>query len=177
MLTMVTAAVTLFYLSAIPVHVAFYMCIDTDYQFGLGVSIFEPRFAIRRSLKQNTGLKPPKLPEKLHPADILSSIRTVLKHIRIERIRMDGIFGSSDAAATALICGGISAINCSLSGMSKGIVHLNLQPDFSADRLRIDLSGMISLRAGHIMIAALLGAIQYGSRRFKAWTSIPSKAL
>jgi len=177
MLTMVAAAVTLFYLSAIPVHVSFFLRVGVDTRFGLGISIFEPRLAFRRSLKQNAGLKPPKLTEKLHPADILSSIRTMLKHLRIERICLDGIFGSGDAAVTALVCGGISSIHCALHGMQKGIVHLNLQPDFSADRLRVDLSGMISLRAGHIMIAALLGAIQYGSRRFKAWTSIPSRAL
>ena len=177
MLTMVTAAVTIFYLTSIPVHIAFQLRIGADSRFGLGVSIFEPRFARRHALDEGATFKPPKLPKKLHPLDALSAAKTVLAHIKIDRVRLDGVFGSDDAAVTALVCGGVSSLSCALrSALGRG-VRLNLQPDFSSSSLRVELSGMISMRAGHIMIAALLGAFQYGSRRFKEWTSIPSKAL
>ena len=59
--------------------------------------------------------------------------------------------------------------------MGKKIL-IGLRPDFSCSRLHADLSGMISIRIGHIMIAALHGAYQYGLRRLKKWTSIPLKA-
>lgn len=177
MLPMVTAAVTLFYLTAIPVHIAFRLRAGPDSRLGLGISIFESRFAMRHALRENTGFKTPKPRKKIHPLDALDAAKTVLKHIKIDQIRLDGIFGASDAAVTALVCGGVSSMSCALRCALGRNINLNLQPDFSSDRLRIDLTGMISMRAGHIMIAALLGAFQYGSRRFKAWTSIPSKAL
>lgn len=176
LLPMVTAAVMLFYLSAIPVHIAFQLHTGADRRFKVGISIFEPRFAMRHALTAGEAFKPPKLPKKLHLSDALVSAKTVLRHIKIDLFRLDGVFGTDDAAVTALVCGGVSSMGCALQCILGRGVRIHLQPDFSSDRLRVDMTGMISMRAGHIMIAALLGAFQYGSRRFKEWTSIPSKA-
>lgn len=180
-LSMVTAAVTLLYLSAIPIHIALRLRIGADSFFGLGVSAFEPRFALRQSLeKRRFGSRSPAFLRKLNGPDALKSgfqsFKYASRHIRIERILLNGSFGSHDAALTALVCGGASAIGCALRGSFKRRVHISLRPDFSADSLRAELVGMISMRVGHIMLAALLGAFQYGSRRLKKWTSIPSKA-
>lgn len=176
MVPMVAAAVTLFYLTAIPVHIAFRLRLGAENSFRLGVSIFERRFALRRARDENSTVKPPKLPKNLHPLDALSAMKTALRHIKIDDVRLDGCFGTDDAAVTALVCGGISSLGYALSCALGREIRLNLRPDFSSDRLRAELTGMISMRAGHIIVAALLGAFQYGSRRFKEWTSIPLKA-
>ena len=169
MLAMVAAAVLLFYAAAIPVHIAFRLQTDADVPFRFGISLFVPRRPLK-SVRQNK--KRFRFPIKLHPADAFFAAKTALRQLKIDRITLSGEFGSGDAAATALICGSISAIGCMICKRAA----LRLTPDFSADRLRVDLTGMISLRAGHIMTAALLGAFQYGLRRFKAWTGIPLKA-
>jgi len=180
-LSMVTAAVTLFYLSAIPIHIALRLRVGADCFFGFGVSAFEPRFALRQSLeRQRFSKRPHPLFKKLNGPDALKSslqsFKYASKHIRIERILLNGSFGSHDAALTALVCGSASAIGCALGSSFKRRVHISLQPDFNTDSLRAELVGMISMRVGHIMLAALLGAFQYGSRRLKKWTGIPLKA-
>ena len=78
--------------------------------------------------------------------------------------------------ALALRRGGVRSIGHALRCATGRSVRLSLTPVFSADRLQAELSGMISLRAGHIMLAALLGVFEYASGRISQWTSIPSKA-
>ena len=173
MLALISAAITAFYLAAIPVHIAVQLRIGADNHFGLGVSLFEPRFALQKAMHK---IKIRTKPQKLYLPDALSSLKNVLHHIHIDRISLNGHLGTNDAAATAMFCGSISSLCCALQCSLGKRIHLNLYPDFSSDRLQIELTGMISLRAGHIIAAALLGAFQYGSRRFKAWTDIPSKA-
>ena len=169
MLAIVASLTILFYLSAIPVHITFWLQIGAETRHGIGISIFEPRFLLKLPPEKR---KNPKPSPKLHPADALSAAKAALHHIRIDRFRLHGSFGTSDAAVTALICGAVSAVSC----IAPPNTNLCLQPDFSCSRLQLDLTGMISMRAGHIMTAALLGAFQYGFRRFKAWISIPLKA-
>ncbi len=166
-LPLVTAAVTLFYLSAIPIHIALRLSADG---FGVGISAFEPRFARRHALqpRKSGGT----LPKSLSPRDILE----IVKKLKIDSIVLRGVFGCDDAAVTALVCGGISSLAGALRGILGPNVRISVQPDFSANGMRAELTGMISIRAGHIMLAALHGAYQIGSRRFKQWTSIPLKA-
>lgn len=180
-LSMVTAAVTLFYLSAIPIHIAFRLQIGSHIFFGLGVSVFESRFALQHSLKpQSLRGKRPHFLKKMNKPDALKSalhsIKFAVSHIQIDRIQLEGTFGSDDAALTALVCGGAMAFGNSLRCISGREVRFRLTPDFSGGPIRTELVGMISMRVGHIMLAALLGAYQYGSRRLKEWTSIPLKA-
>ena len=180
MLPLIAAAVSLFYFSAVPIHIAVRLHIDQSSFFGVGISVFEPRFAIRQSArKRQPSAKTPSALSVFSKAVSLRSglsfLKTILRHVRIESVHLDGSFGSGDAALTALICGGASALGCAFCAGRKA--HLSIRPDFTADMLRAELSGMICVRAGHIMLAALLGAFQYGSRRIRKWTSIPSKAL
>lgn len=181
-LPMVTAAVTLFYLSAIPIHIAIRLRLGADSFFSFGVSAFEPRYALHQSTeKKRRQLRLPSFAQKLNAPDAIRSglraARYAAEHIKIERIRLNGSFGSHDAALTALVCGGAASIGCALLSTSGRKISISLRPDFSADCLRAELVGMISMRVGHIMLAALLGAFQYGSRRLKKWTSIPLRAL
>lgn len=180
-LPMVTAAVTLFYLSAIPIHIAVRIRLGADSFFGFGISAFETKFALRQSLapKHPGGRLPPFLKKMDWPDALKSGLRSLkylAEHIKIERLRLDGSFGSDDAALTALVCGSAAAVGSALGCTLGRRVRVSLQPDFSADSLRAELVGMISVRVGHIMLAALLGAYQYGSRRLKEWTSIPLRA-
>lgn len=174
MVSTVAAAVTLFYLSAIPVHIAFRISIGADSRFSVGISLFEPHFALRHTVRPN--LKARRLKNE-HPLDKLKSALSALKRLKPECIRLGGVFGSDSAALTALVCGGANALGCSLPGAARNRVKISIQPDFSSDRLRMELTGMISVRAGHIMTAALFGALQYGSRRLKQWTGTLLKAL
>lgn len=174
MLPMMTAAVTLFYFSAVPIHIAFRLRIGKDSFFGFGISVFEPRFALRQSCKKRKFFHKP--PSSHRKPSRLGLLKSILKHVRIEQIRLDGSIGVCDAALTALLCGSASALACAFCGKNGRSARVSLQPDFAANTLHADLSGMIRVRAGHIMLATLLGAFQYGSRRIQKWTSIPSKA-
>lgn len=180
-LPMVTAAVTLFYLGAIPLHIVFRLRIGSKNFFGLGISAFEPRFALRQSLEsRQLGGHTSGIFKKLNTPDAVRSglrtLRYAAKHIRMERICLDGRFGSHDAALTALVCGSATALGNALCCATGREIRFGLQPDFSDGSVRMELVGMISVRVGHIMLAALLGAFQYGSRRFKQWTDTPLKA-
>lgn len=180
-LPVVTAAVTIFYLGAIPLHIALRLRIGTEPFFGFGVSAFESRFALRQSLeKRHFGGHAPAVFKNLNTLDALKcglrALRYAAEHVRMERICLEGRFGSDDAALTALVCGSATALGNALRCATGHEIRFALQPDFGDGPVRAELVGMISIRVGHIMLAALLGAFQYGSRRFKKWTDIPSKA-
>lgn len=174
------AAVALFYLGAIPVQFAFCLHLDHTLQFGTGVAIFEPRFARRRAM-QAPPKERPRPSASLENRDVSLLIRAgfralkhLLHHLPSRGLMLDGTLGTSDAAVTAMVCGGVNSLGCALRAAN--VARLNLRPDFSADHVRAEVTGMISAPAGHIMLAALLGAYEYGTGRFNTWKSIPSKA-
>jgi len=171
-LPLVTSAIALFYLSAIPVRIAFRLRTGTAPHFGVGVSLFEARFARAGALTQ---FRKTSSPKKLPPKELLRSARYLLRHT--DELRIDGVFGAGDAALTALVCGAVSSAGHAFTAASRRAVIFALRPDFSCERLRVDASGIVSLRAGHIILAALLGAYDYATGRFQQWTSTPSKAL
>ena len=57
-----------------------------------------------------------------------------------------------DAAATALLCGGITALLQCLPARSK---RVRLTPDFSSDQIALHFSGMLRARSGQIILAML----------------------
>lgn len=157
-------------LGALPVRFAFRVTIDGQLAAGFGVSVLSRRAARRRSEKKRMRRTAKPDPDRLFAA--LRALRHAAAHINMEEIRLEGVIGTGDAASTALICGFIQT----LGSIPGGVVSVRLNPDFSGKILRAQLTGMITARAGHIMTAALLGAFQYGLRRLKKWTGIPSKA-
>ncbi len=180
-LPMITAAVTLFYLGAVPIHIAVRLNLGQNSGLRIGFSVFEPRFALRHAARLPSGaFHPPARIQNMDPALLLKSavkaIKYALEHIHVDRIDLHGVFGSDDAALTALVCGCASAISCALRSSTGRNVRIRLNPDFSGGPVRAELTGMISVRVGHIMLAALLGAYQYGSRRLKTWTGTPLRA-
>ena len=171
-LPLVTTLVALFYLGAVPVQIA--VRYKSGRGFGVGIAPFEGRFALRRALKPMK--MPEKTPEDFDLSAIIRGGRYLLRHIRMESIRLTGSFGSDDAALTALVCGGVNSLGYACRARS-GKILINLRPDFNASALCADVSGMISVRIGHIIFAALLSIIEYASGRLKPWTNTPSKAL
>ena len=172
------AAVLAFYLAAIPVKIAAIVEISSGVGFGAGLALFENRFARRRALRRALG-KIPHLPWKKLEIDAkkLVMLRTLrrgarhlFKHARIEQLRLQGSIGTNDAARTALICGFANAAGDALRSVVRSCaVSIRLQPDFSNAQLQARLCGMISLRLGHIMLAAILILFEYGNGRIQQW--------
>ena len=177
-LPLTVTAVALFYLSAIPIQIAFFLRYDGALRFGAGFSAFEPRRARRRARtappKKQSAAKKWKHPIALLRAALKALFR-LSRHLKLLSLTIDGTVGLSDAAATALICGAANSLDAALFAVTRR-ARVSLRPDFAAASAHAELSGMISLRVGHIMLAALLGAWEYGLGRLKTWKSIPSKA-
>lgn len=179
-LPLTVTAVALFYLSAIPIQIAFSLRYDGALRFGAGFSAFEPRRARRRA--RTASPKKQSAAKKWTPKHPIALLRATLKaffslsrHLKLLSLTMDGTVGLSDAAATALICGAANSLDAALFAVTHR-ARVSLRPDFAAASAHAELSGMISLSVGHIMLAALLGAWEYGLGRLKTWKSIPSKA-
>lgn len=144
---------------------------------------FRPSSRAGRVGGRETPLRKNRLqPKKWTPKHPIALLRAALKaffslsrHLKLLSLTMDGTIGLSDAAATALICGAANSLDAALFAVAKR-ARVSLRPDFAAASAHAELSGMISLRAGHIMLAALLGAWEYGLGRLKTWKSIPLKA-
>ena len=171
-LPLVTTAVALFYLGAVPLRIVMYLHLGQKTRFGLAIAPFEARFARKIALKRQSGQKKPPLflrNMRLLPSlkAILRAARFLFRHIRLDRVEMNGAFGTDDAAATAWICGGLYALGTTIGCATRKPILLNVRPDFSGGALHADLNGMISVRVGHIILAALLGAYEYVAWRLK----------
>lgn len=154
-------AVFLIYLLAIPVSIA----IVVDGEMRIGAALFLPGAALRNAQPIRSGRKKRgKPPLSL----IVRAGCAALKRLRPMEIRITGQLGLDDAAATALACGLFSALN------ALPRTHVSIQPDFSARRLI--LSGILSARAGNLILAALSGAGTILTGRKRTWKSIRSKA-
>jgi len=165
-----------FYAAAVPLKFALVVHICARPGFGAAASPFENRFALRSALLRARGEKKP-LPWKKAEIDLEKSCvlpaawaagRYLLRHARLEKLHARGRVSTGDAARTALICGCANALEAALSPFAAAeAVQLRLEPDFSAGHSDVQLCGMISVRLGHIICAALIGAYQYASRRIK----------
>ena len=172
------AAVFAFYLAAIPIKIAAIVEISSGVGFGAGLALFENRFACKRALRRALG-KIPHLPWKKFEMDagklaMLRALRRgagyLMRHTCLEQIRLRGVIGTSDAAKTALICGLANAAGNALRpALRRGTVSICLQPDFSQAQMQVRLYGIISLRLGHIMLAAIFTLFQYGNGRIQQW--------
>lgn len=157
-------AAFLFYFNAIPVKFALTLSISSGVRFGAGASVFEGRFALRGALRRARREKVRKSPKRKKPSvaqlrALLKAARYLVKHMRIERLRAEGRVCAGDAAQTALLCGCAHALEGALSPLAlPGAVRFSLAPDFSGSASDVTLSGMVSLRLGHIMLAALIAA-------------------
>lgn len=166
----------LFYFNAVPVKFAFMLRLSSGAGFGAGVSAFEGRFAVRRARQRALGEKK-RLPWKRAERDVdraailpavLAAGRYLLRHLHLDALRASGRVSTPDAAKTALLCGCASALEAALAPCAQSsLVRLRLEPDFSGAGSDVTLCGMVSLRLGHIMLAALIGARHFLIRRIQ----------
>ncbi len=158
-------ATFLFYFNAIPVKLALLLRVTGTTSVGTGVAIFEGRFAASKSLykKEHKAALAPKI--KLLPS-LAKALFYLLRHLKLEQLEAHGKISLSKASQTALICGCTHMLEGALSPfVPANAVHLDLTPDFSSGHSDFALQCMISLRTGHIILAALLGVWHYAYRR------------
>ena len=166
---------TLVYLCAIPLHVAVFFHTENGIKVSAGFSLFEKRFAQKRAYRRLTKDNS-KHPKDAHafPYHARLLIRILLR-LRYGRIYVHGSFSTGDAAHTALIMGSINAIEYALRPFIPHM-YLNISPNFNASISYARFDGMISLRSGQIILAAISGAMKNTGRRIAKWINIPSKA-
>ena len=162
----------LFYCTAIPVKFAFMLRINGHTDFGAGLAIFEGRYALKSARSRALGMKP-NLPWRKTEMELRRALpaalhagRYLLRHTHLEKLQAAGQFSLGDAARTALAWGFIHSLQGMLLPFAPpGSLQFSLQPDFSAGGSDAWCSGMVSVPAGHIIIAALIGAWHYLKRR------------
>ncbi len=102
-------------------------------------------------------------------------LRELLKHARVERLRLRAELGAKDdAALTALGCGGAQQLYAFLFALCRRsnprLVYASaVRPAFGRDALSLRLSCMAAFRLGHIMEAALYAAHRRGKGAKKTW--------
>ena len=129
---MVAVLEALFYLCSIPVKLAVKL---DGFKAGTQLSVFGTR------LKKGGGKGPD-----------VTRVLKVLRRIRFERLEVRGRICMGDAAATALLCGGMTAALKCLPARRK---RVNLTPDFTSDHITLHLNGMLRARSGQIILAML----------------------
>lgn len=139
------------YLSAVPVCAALWVSTEGGLRAGVGLGLFERRFAYRRAQSNSEALDKGK-PKRGKNGGIARGL-TLLRCLRVDAVSLRGHLGLGDAAATALACGALQALAASL-GARASRVELAVAPDFSGDGLSAELRGMIRARAGQIILAA-----------------------
>lgn len=166
-----------FYLANIPLKCALVFTSHPQAAIGRGVAIFEGRFALRRALRRKKVGGRFSLPDPVLLRPTLGAAKYLLRRIHIERLCLRGIVSTDDAASTAILAG-LGNLISSASFPFGGIVLVELYPDFSARGSDVELTGMIAAKLGHIILAALIFAFEYGKERYQKWKAgIPLRAL
>ena len=143
----VAALEALFYLCAIPVHLA--VRVD-GLRVGAGLAAFERRYARRRA---EVELAAP--PGQGGSAPDYRRILQLLKRLRIERVELTGRVALGDAAATAILCGMIGGLSRAFRGRVRRM-RVDVRPDFASERVAVEMTGMIRARSGQIILAAIM---------------------
>ena len=149
-----------------PLKVAF--CARAGERVGAAVGLFPfaggvaLRMARARAGRRN---RPRREPKKRPDARLLLAIgRRLLARVRVEELRAQGELGLADAAATALAAGLLQALLRAAGATLRARVVFAVRPDFQGRRLAGELAGIASLRVGHIIAAALMGAWEHYRR-------------
>lgn len=145
-MNIVAALEALFYLMSIPIHLAVRL---NGVRVGSGLSAFDRRGALRRA---GAALEAGRRPDQGGP-DAGRALK-VLGRLSIDRAELTGRVALGDAAATALLCGGITGLARTLAGRVDRL-RVDVRPDFGARTAAVELRGMIRARSGQIILATL----------------------
>lgn len=173
-----TAAAALFYALNLPIRFAFTLNIGDENLLRVGVGLFQARYIIEKRFELS-GEKARATYQKVNQNRSgsvmragLGSARHFIRHARFPDARMSIRLGVGDAALTALICGTFQILLQALN--MSGVIRLpaRVTPDFSHQRLTLSAGGMVHVRLGHIIGAALVFVRELVSGRIKQWTDI-----
>lgn len=165
MLVALAAALTaMFYAVQIPIQVAFCARAGEKAGAALGVRPFAGNLALRAARKRLGKARRRKRGKKPPLKLIWAIARRLLPHVRLEQVSVRGEVGLRDAAATAIFAGAAAALTRAIGAAAGARVTVRVQPDFQGERLRGEVFGIISLRVGHIMLAACGGILENSGR-------------
>ena len=163
----------LFYLWMTPVHVAVYLQAGDGFRVSSGSALFEKRFARKRALSGGGRRR-----SKGRSASSFGRVKMILRTssaLSGAGIVLRGRFSAGDAAGTAVLSGMIGTVEAALRVFIPK-TQFALTPDFASSRSYAEIYGMISLRSGQIIHAALSGAFKNTNRRISQWISTRLKA-
>ncbi len=138
--------------------------------FGVSVGFFIHTGAIQRAQKFASGIQKKK--SRTGRRIRREIVSYLFKHTSIERIFVTGVVSFEDAMHTALCWGAINA----LSRIKPLRIQNDARPDFALGYTNMEITGILSVPAGHIMIAAFKHASIAVRERFNLWTSTRLKA-
>ena len=157
-----------FYLAAVPVKFVFIVQIAARPAFAMGASIFEGGLAGRRAARSlhRSSHRSRCFPAISNKTSIFRAavkmLAYLLRKLRVEKLQIQGRIGTDDAARTALICASAYSLESALVPLlPRSRIQLHPEADFTSGMSDVMLLGMFSLRAGHIITAALIGAWNY----------------
>lgn len=131
-----------------------------------------PRTAERVAFSSERPKPKPKKKKSGHGSkaeNLVEAILYVFKR-KSTRVRVSARVQTGDAYATALLCGFLHAAGGALR------IPLRAEAGFSSDRAHIALRGMIRVKIGNIVMAALLHFARTKRRRLAQWKESPLKA-
>ena len=166
MRTLVIALAAAALLLCAPLKVAF--CARAGERVGAAVGLFPFAGGVAlRMARARAGRRkrPRREPKKRPDALLLIAVgRRLLARVRVEELRAQGELGLADAAATALAVGLLQAFLRAVGAASGARVVLRVRPRFQERSLRGEAAGIVSLRVGHIVLAALGGICERNRR-------------
>ena len=123
-------------------------------KFGVGVGVFEGRFAAERAEKKIAypGKKPKKkMTSRRLKAAARGAVR-LLTRGRLEHVTARLLIGTGDAARTAAVCGGAIALaNALRLNASSG--RVDIRPDFSGSALEGEIRITVTVTVGGLIMA------------------------
>ena len=110
-----------------------------------------------------------------HPPPLKNALRFLRGRVRLDRLNVDAAVSLGDAALTAPACALLTA--CAEAArhiLPDAPIRCRFSCAFSG-RGSLRALGIVSLRGGHLMIAALILGRDVIARRLHQWTNTPSK--
>jgi hypothetical protein len=156
-----TALLMMFYAANLPLTLVVDVDTARDQPVQVGIGVFVRPKKLHKPKDHSGKTHIPGIPRK-------TALRASLYMLRHSRFEGEACLCAGDAALTAILSGALMALT--LGGV-------RVCPDFSDGPLRARLSGMVTIKPGHIMGVAFVWARNEISGRINAWKSMRSRAL
>lgn len=147
------AVMTCIYVYNLPLMIALVWC---EQGYGVSLGMLSPRYALKTARR--------KIGKGRRPGRKRRSAGKALKlipHLQIEYFSARLLIGTGDAAATALLCGGVRSLAGVLAGASKQAAT-DIRPEFSGKCLKGEADIVISMKLGRLLSPALASVLGRG---------------